>query len=58
MFEAVLVFTCAVAFVWKLEIEARTDETINIAKIVMTRIFLGIGIASKYLGDLEFHIRG
>jgi hypothetical protein len=39
--EVVLAFICAFAFVLKVEIEAKTDDTSNRAKI-MARVFWGI----------------
>ena len=40
--EVVLAFTCALTVFWKVEIEAKTDETSNRAKIIIDKIFLEI----------------
>ena len=43
-FEVAAAFTCALTFFCKRGSEAKTDETSNIVKITVTRIFLGMPI--------------
>ena len=44
LLEVVLAFTCALTVFWKVEIEAKTDETSNRAKIIIDKIFLEISL--------------